>query len=327
MKSIEPFNKVWLDCYNNLKLSLLININPAYERRGYENIYEYSCNVHIPESGIKVNCISEEQYYVDFSDFAEVEKIKPQTEDEFLDIIMKHLKSDKGFVLIHIDLFDWFEGSICWQKYHWDHYSLIVDYNEKDDVFIAYDEAQAQYKSLCVKRKELYKHLSNNSDFEKVRLITIYDDVKLKPISVVKLNSNAQNIVNSIEKHIDRYFWEMEAGDYAGLWFRDLIGVYMQRIEGRQKANKMLMLTLTSLNEIPSKDQLYKWAKEFETLSNDWSTLRMGVYKVYLKEKGRAKILDVINTNLKKCLIHEKNLWEDFICTMNKLDNLDKIAL
>ena len=323
MKSIEPYNRVWLDCYNNLKLSLLISINPKYEMRGYENVYEYFCHEQVAGSGQVVNCITEEQSYIDYKEFAQMEKLNPSSEEEFLEIVINQLKQKKGFVLMRTDLYDWLEGSVSWHNYHWDHYSLLVDYDEAKDMIVAFDEAGGQYKKLYVHREKLYSHLFNNPKFEKIRLITIKDSVSLHPISFQRLVNNAEKIVKSIEKCIGKELWYMQASDYEAFWYKDLNGVYLQKIEGRQKANAMLMGELGGMDIGLSHEFFDKWKDAFEKLSNDWVTIRMALYLIYRKEKSRDEKLIEINKKVQSCLLIEKRIWEEFLSNMKKVANLD----
>ena len=319
MKSIEPFNKVWLDCYNNLKLSLLINISPEYEIRGYENRYKYFCVEHVAGSGQVVNCITEEQSFIHCNEFAQIEKINPDSEKEFLEIVINQLKKETGFVLMRTDLYDWLEGSVCWHNYHWDHYSLLVDYDEKQDKIVAFDEAGGQYKKLFVNREKLYGHLFNNPKFEKIRLITISDSVSLHPISLQRLVNNAERIVDSIENCLGKEFWYMQKSDYESFWYNDLNGIYLQRIEGRQKANAHLMKELANRVENLSKELMYL-RDEFEELSSNWATIRMALYLIYQKEKSRGERLNEINEKVKDFLLREKEVWRKFADSANNQD-------
>jgi hypothetical protein len=327
MKSIKPFNRVWLDCYNNLKLSLLIYLNPEYEMRGYENVYKYSHIDFCAKSGKNFNCITEDQYYVEYEEFSYLEKLNPPTEEYFLNIVISHLKSEKGFVLMRTDLYDWLEGSVCWHKFHWDHYSLLVDYNEQDDTLLVYDEAGGQYKSFNVCRKSLYCHLSNNKDFEKIRLITINNDVSLKSIQLSKLVENAKKIVDSIEICTKKEFWHMQPSDYETNEYKDLNGVFLQKIEGRQNANVLFMDMLASKDKLKSREQLIQWKHAFEQLSNEWRNIRIALYIIYKKEKNREAKLVLLNGKIQRCLLTEKKIWEEFIVCMNKNEMLGTTLL
>lgn len=323
MKSIEPFNKVWLDCYNNLKLSLLISMNPKYETRGYENIYEYDCIEQNAGSGQIVNCITEEQFYIDYEEFAQMEKLNPDSEREFLEIVINQIKKKNGFVLMRTDLYDWLEGSVCWHNYHWDHYSLLVDYDEDNDMIIAFDEAGGQYKRLQVRRGDLYNHLSDNLNFEKIRLITVNDSPMLHPVSLQRLVNNAEKIVKSLEKCINKDFWYMQTSDYEDFWYKDLNGVYLQKIEGRQKANALLMEELSCI-DIGVVNKLFdRWKSIFEDLSNEWVTIRMALFLIYRKRKNRTEKLAEINEKVQSCLLSEKKVWEEFISNMRKAVDLE----
>lgn len=326
-KGIEPYNEVWLDCYNNLKISLLVTINPMYVLQGYENIYEYFCDEKSLEDGAKVNCISEEQFFFGFSQFSEVKKINPGTEEEFLTTLVNHLGQKNHYALIYVDLYDWMEGSVCWHQYHWEHFALIVDYDPETDSFIAFDEVQAQYKKMYIKKDKLYGSLALSNEYDKLCLLTISDDFVLNPISMKTLVDNAKKICMSIERCLNVTYWKMREDDYQGFWYRDLIGVYIQRIEGRQKANVLLFDALVKKNVSSIKYELEECRLLFERLFRRWKQLRLGVYHLYCSSPRREKKLLELNEKLEECLREEKNIWNWFIEIMEKEKNIDEIYL
>lgn len=311
MKKIEPFDDAWLDCYNNLKLSLLRYKNPKNVVRGYNNNYRYEIYPIIFEESEEFYCISEEQYIIDYEEFAEQSKINPKSKEEFYDIIKKQLSSENGFVLMRTDLFDWLEGNICWQRYHWDHYSLIVDYNDENKRFTVFDEKGGNYVKFYVPEDKLYNCIFYSDVFEILRLITITSDI-VKIQSFDDIKKNAIKINESIDECLKLDFWKMEDFIYDGGHYKDLNGIYLQKIEGRQGANAMLMKWIKSDANEASIDCL-KYQNGFEELASEWAKIRMALFVMYLKKNSRPQKINELNTKVKECLMKEKGLWEKII--------------
>ena len=309
MKKIEPYNDVWLDCYNNLKVSLLRYINEENVVRGFNNNYKYNILPFSFEGSKEFYCISEEQYIIDYKEFAEVTKINPTSQEEFYEIIKEQLKNKNGFVLMRTDLFDWLEGNICWQRYHWDHYSLLVDYDEINKQFTVFDEKGGNYVQFFVPESKLYQCIFHTDKFEILRLITLTKD-KVELQSIDEIKKNAIEIIESIDNCLKYDFWNMENYIYDGGHYKDLNGIYLQKIEGRHKANSKLMTWLNAGNE---KGDYIKFQNAFDELATEWSKIRMALFILYVKRNNREKKIQELNQKMKDCLLTEKEIWNEVI--------------
>ncbi len=311
MKNIEPYNEVWLDCYNNLKLSLLRYGSKDNVIRGLTNNYKYKIFPFVFEGSEEFYCISEDQSIIFYEEFSTVERLNPETEEEFYSIVKKQLSSDKGFVLMRTDLFDWLEGNICWQRYHWDHYSLLVDYDEVNKQFTVFDERGGNYVKFFVPEEKLYKCIFHSEKHELLRLLTLSGD-RVKMQSLDELKQNAMKINESIDECLKLKFWDMEEFIYEGEHYKDLNGIYLQKIEGRQQANARLMNLLKNHSELPGVD-LDEYQKAFEELAVEWGKIRMALFVIYMRKKNRREKINELNVKLQECLQREKKLWSDFI--------------
>lgn len=311
MKTIEPYNEVWLDCYNNLKLSLLRYINADNVIRGLNNNYKYKIFPHRFEEAEEFYCITEDQTIIFYEEIADIERLSPQTEEEFYDVVKKQLSRDNGFVLMRTDLFDWLEGNICWHRYHWDHYSLLVDYDEENKQFTVFDEKGGNYVKFFVPESKLYKCLFYSDKHELLRLVTLKDE-KVRVQSHDELKSNAKVIIGTIDKCLECEFWTMEEYIYDGGHYKDLNGVYLQKIEGRHRANAILMELLEQEHNNQGID-LSGFKQAFDELAVEWGKIRMALFVLYLRKKNREEKIHELNEKVRECLRREKGLWEDFI--------------
>lgn len=313
MKNIEPFNKVWLDCYNNLKLSLLLSVDKTLEIHGYENLYEYYKGKEVSGGGVEFNYITVEQKVCQYEQFSKIEEKDFVNQKDFNECIIHQLSKPLGFVLIRVDLHDWLEGSVSWKKFHWDHYSLLVEYDSEKQVVTAFDELQGQYVKFQVDINTLYGHLSHNSRFSQLRLITLKDEFELPVVDLEKCKYNAKRLIENIDKVYNSEFWKMNDNDFRARSHMEVNGVFLQRIEGRQDANQKLIENILDNQEYEDRHRLENIHEGFSLLSKKWQGIRMELFRVYFDDRNRLKLLNVLNESMREALLYERKLWEEFI--------------
>ena len=313
MKKIEPYSDIWLDCYNNQKLSIVRYIDEANIALARKNNYKYEVMNFVFEGSEEFNLIAADQHVISFNDFTQMKKLNPENEEEFLKIIKNHVQNENGFVLMRTDLYDWLEDSICWHRYHWDHYSLIVDYDEENQQFLVFDEKKGNYVKFYVPESKIYKCVFHTDKFEILRLITVEGE-KIKLQSFEDIKKNASDIVESIDNCLNKRFWDMEEFIYDGEHYKDLNGIFLQKIEGRHKANAGLIRWMET-NGMASGIDYKTISEEFEKLSVEWAKIRMALFVIYMKKKNRREKINELNEKLYECLTKEKELWNQVIAS------------
>ncbi|MBO6166691.1 MAG: hypothetical protein J6O17_10050 [Eubacterium sp.] len=313
MKRIEPFNDIWLDCYNNQKLSILIYKNEDNKALAYNNNYKYEIMPYIFGGSKEFNCIACGQYIITFEEFSQMDKMNPKNEEEFLKLIKNQVTKENGFVLMRTDLYDWLEDSICWHRYHWDHYSLIVDYDEENQQFLVFDEKKGNYVKFYVPESKIYKCVFHTDKFEILRLITL-DGEEIKIQTTEDIKKNASDIVESIDNCLEKRFWDMEEFIFDGEHYKDLNGIFLQKIEGRHKANAGLIRWMET-NGMASGLDYRTLSEEFEKLSVEWAKIRMALFVIYMKKKNRQEKINELNEKLYECLTKERELWNQVIAS------------
>lgn len=313
MKKIEPYSKVWLNCNNNLKLSLLMSVNEEYESRGYENLYEYVAGQEKSGGGVEFNYLTVKQPFYSYNTFSDVVEKNFSNESDFKKCIINQLKLENGYVLVYVDLHDWLEGSVSWKKFHWEHYSLLVDYNPEKKSVVAFDELQGQYVKFEVDIDRLFSCLSNNKRFSQLRLITLKKNFSLPQISREKLHNNAKDIIESISNIRCKEFWKMSDNDFRARSHMEVNGVYLQQLDGRQEANKKLVDMVIQAGNVNSQNNMRKIRNSFLKLAENWRSIRMELYRVYFDDVNREQLLKHLNHAVKICLAQEQELWHAFI--------------
>lgn len=318
MKKIEPFNKVWLNCYNNLMLSLLTSVDSSYETYGFENQYKYYVGNEISGGGVKFNYLTVNQDICNFETFSTIEEKNFSDEKEFKACIVQHLCNKDGFVLIYVDLHDWLEGSICWKKFHWEHYSLLVDYDKDTRKVIAFDELNGKYVKFQVYIDELFNHLSKNNHCSQIRLVTLKKAFSLPKLDMKNYVYNAKKIINNIDAARKNEFWLINEYDFKAHSHMELNGVYLQRIEGRQEANKKMLEEFMNKSKEHSREGFKELCNGFSLLVDKWRNIRFNLFKAYFDDNNRAMLLEQINWDMKKALLHEKKIWQEFVKVMEE---------
>ena len=142
-----------------------------------------------------------------------------------------------------------------------------------------------------------------------MRLITLTKD-KVELQSIDEIKKNAIEIIESIDNCLKYDFWNMENYIYDGGHYKDLNGIYLQKIEGRHKANSKLMTWLNAGNE---KGNYIKFQNAFDELATEWSKIRMALFILYVKRNNREKKIQELNQKMKDCLLTEKKIWNEII--------------
>lgn len=294
-----------------------MSIDEKYEIHGYENRYEYISGKETSGGGVEFRYLTVEQPFYSYNMFADITEKNFSMESDFKECIMEQLSLENGYVLIRVDLHDWLEGSVSWKKFHWDHYSLLVDYNPDKKMVIAFDELQGQYVKFEVAIDKLFDCLSHNKRFAQLRLITMKENFSLPQISAAKLVNNAKDIIQNIAHMKNTEYWKMSDNDFRARSHMEINGVHLQRIDGRQEANKELINMVIKAGKVGSKESLRRIKNNFSELAEDWRRIRMELYRVYFDDRNREQLLLNLNCVVQNCLSQEEELWYRFIKNMS----------
>lgn len=137
---IKPFKDFYMNCWLNNYFSYLTYLESSYKIASYTNSYSYTIKdfKYNPLKFITVD------YSKSYKDLFEKEYITQEfysfrDENNFNKELKEIILSGKPLYL-YIDLFNWIPNSLVWQKYHWNHFSFIVGFDDEKRIFYAIDD-------------------------------------------------------------------------------------------------------------------------------------------------------------------------------------------
>lgn len=309
MKNIVPYSDSWINCYANMVLSLICYKNGS-DNVSYCNNYNY-----ILQRDTQLGY--DDFYFFDYDDdFVKLEEIANTefitfdgTGEELVQKIKEFVAGEDAFVAVDVDLYDWIPNSMCYKKYHWNHFSLITDYCEDKDKFICFDEMHADYNSFYVSAEQVANSLIRRGDVNLIEINQIKEGFSRK-VTLGEVLTNARRIVDDIESVRDKIFFKLDDEGYRERHYMDLIAMYYQRMESRHYRNSSLLKIIDNLYVDVLLD---KEAEEFADLAKHWEKIRHRLIKLYVSESNRERKLELINKQIKEAFDIEQGLWNDLI--------------
>ena len=220
-KNIKAYNDIWFNCFINMEITLLKIINENLDCIAFENNYTFDFYEHTTGGNAKFNAITVNQDMPPIKDFADEFEIQNYNREEFIKELKSHLLSNNGFALVSVDLYNWLEGGLCWKKYHWYHYSLVVDYNYEINQFKVFDELNGHYIEFYVDEKKLYNSIPFECELNpKAILLRLRDSFKTPEITLKNIVINAEKIIDGLQRNIKNFFGYYH--DYIAKSFMDL---------------------------------------------------------------------------------------------------------
>lgn len=305
MKNIVSYSNSWINCYANMVLSLICYKNGS-DNVIYRNDYNY-----ILQRDTQLGY--DDFYFLDYDeDFVKLEEIADTkfikfdgTGEELVQKIKEYVTGEDAFIAIDVDLYDWIPNSICYKKYHWNHFSLITDYCEDKDKFICFDEMHADYSSFYVSAEQIANSLIRRGDVNLIEINQIKEGFSGK-VTLGEVLTNARRIIDDIESMRDEIFYKLDDEGYRKRCYMDLIAMYYQRIENRHYRNKSLLKIIDNLYVDVSLD---KEAEGFADLAKHYERIRYKLIKLYVSESNRERNLELINKEMNEAFDIEQGLW------------------
>ena len=295
-----------------MKLSILTSLYSKYELLAYLNDYHYYFKVAQTSEDYYFDYITLEKRVILLQKFCTIEKKYSTIEDStFLEEAKENLKNG-NYLIIGVDLFDWIEGSLCFERYHWTHYTLVTEYCEDSNTFVVFDDKNSKFVEYSVRQDKMLNAMHHCDLQPKAYIIRLMDEIEFPDITSHALAENAYEIIRSIRTGLDRTYWKLSSTDYKDKWFMDLNALFMKEVECRQVSNKYLMDNVSNFlpqNQIHSLEDI---GNKFFDLSKRWGKIRMMLYRLYVSG-NYEEILEKINSRIKCCLEDEIQLWYDFV--------------
>ena len=159
--NILPFNEFWVNCDFNSRFSILTSYDEAFRKFAYNNTYKYTIawrkeadtrlyDMYIESTNDEcANCL----------DYIPVSGIK---EKNHMPGVIKKLVLNNEAFLIGVDLYNYIQGSVCWNKFHWYHYSLVKGYDDQKDIFYVLDDNLSGYHEFEIATQKLIMAAKKN---------------------------------------------------------------------------------------------------------------------------------------------------------------------
>ena len=276
MNDLKPFNEFWINCFFNAYFSLLTSRNSSYFDAAYMNCYSYISKVEkTPFTNVKyIQLYNSDKRQINlFTSNILTKPIEFRKHTDMVEKIIEFLKNN--YIFVGVDLYNWIPNSICWQRRHWEHYSLIKEYDDCNDEFIVFDENHQGYGIYRIPMKRFIDSV-NNSPLKDDGFIIVYNDyIEDYYIDYKEVQCNADRLIQELIKLIElpSDYWVLSKQDMEKGYMFDLLSMYAFQIANRHMANIKLMDRLKHLNYIDMYQ--YKTITEmFKELANGWDMIK-----------------------------------------------------
>lgn len=309
---IKPYSEIWFNCKENMLLSLLTSEDERYGNYVINNGYMYVWESYDLKSDNKTlllhndrickleNCVDIKTEYIRF-----------ESKEQWLDLIEEELKK-KSYLLVGVDLFYWIPDSICWDKHHWYHYSLITGIDRQKQVMYVLDDNKRGYFQFEIPLDRFWMAV-NNSEYpmeEKLGKITYEIQDSVKCFMVSDMLANSEQIIDCIDYFTDQKLWEMDNIDYQEQYHLDLNIMYFNQIINQHKANGLLIEKLCK--ESLLENEMYEECqKQHMKIFDEWNRLQIAFGRIYFSVRNRNQNVDKANNLLRNILQDEKKMWKD----------------
>lgn len=149
---------------------------------------------------------------------------------------------------------------------------------------------ETEYDEVLKEEREKFARLKEKFSLPSLTITDIKENVK----------RTCDSIVNVLTKN---FFLQMSDNDFRARSHMELNGIYLQRIEGRQRANQMFV------DSFMQEHCFSDLKTEFAYLEKRWLDIRLNLYKSYFDEEERKDDLELVNSEIKDVLRKEMDLW------------------
>lgn len=276
IKNIRPFSDFWINCDFNYCFSILTSIEETYREYACMNSYSYEINEITTPRGTIVKYIGLESTDTEQLRFAssKIKKIAITFKDKanLIDDIIYLLKNH--ILLVGVDLFEWIPKSICWKKYHWEHYSLIVDYYDERKTFAVLDENLSGYGMHEVPIERFTSAVLNSSLKEDGYILRCDGGLERFEFDSKVVFENALSLKDGLEGMAnENKLWGLSSQDIAEGHMFDLFSMYAYQISNRHVAN-MKMMNMLLQHSCISKASCELLTQRFFKIKRGWEIVK-----------------------------------------------------
>lgn len=313
----KPFKEDWLNCYHQTIFSVLTTIEPSYELAAYINDYRYIISLEETPSKAKFNTLfikPVNNFGIKYLDES-LALSKPFTfqDNDYFGFIKELINKGK-LVTVGVDLFYWIPNSLCWKRYHWEHYSFIngLGLNDKK-VFYVFDESYEGFGEYKVPEKRFRIAVKHSTLDPHGYLLDAPENVGAYKLSLDEIINNAKQLAKELELLSMNLqpLWHLSEDDFSTGEWRDLNVMYLHQIINRHKANEVLIDELYK-NGVVNTTTLNLFRRYSRNLQLGWKSVKNNLLKAYFSCTPQIYV-QKINEKCKDLFKTEFKMWDAFL--------------
>lgn len=159
---IRAFREFWLDCYSSALLSMLRSYDQVSYNSVYCNNYEYILSKIDLDNGRKFFSLQTDNHIEEFETVLFDKVIHYDfLKEENMTKKIKDILNEGMFVFLGVDIFYWIDDNYNWNRNHFNHYSLITDYEEKTKKYTVFETGAKGYNEYKVDEKTVMNAAQN----------------------------------------------------------------------------------------------------------------------------------------------------------------------
>lgn len=314
---IKPLESFYLDCEFNNIASILLSIEPLLITELRENCYRYHVETREAKSGVLFNrIVIDFKYSLMNNRLKFMNSVYYNDKDDLVGKLKKVIDSSM-YALAMVDLYDYIPRSICYHKFHWYHFTLIVGYDDKKDTFFVLDDDYHGYREFEVPSDKLFQAIKCSNRNDAVFYMDFCETMFPQRLSCSRLRRNARRIIKDIKKLKRKKYYLMSNIDYKIEFDRTLTIIMFEKIRNRHIINVQLFQELIESKMIYEEDGdvLITYAKD---ITNEWKMLNKVFYTAY--EKDYLSNMCEVNDSLIKALEKERRMWKLFLRSCKRVN-------
>lgn len=315
---IKPFKEYWLNCSYNAIFSLLTSVEPSYRLAAFQNDYSYKISEDRESIKTIFNFLAL-QPMIEFKNemnvlFCSSQPINFKYDKNYCDLL-KELIRNKELVQVGVDLFYWIPDSICWNKHHWSHYSLIDGFDDEKKVFYVLDENINGFDIHEIPEERFLIAIHSSPIEPHGYKNRLFDNIPPYKFSIENVINNAKRLRDGLRTIKFDPLWKLKDDDYNKGYMMDLFSMHLFQIMNRHIANRFLFQAVQKeVHGTVIPDSIEQYCQD---LYNGWKTLRNILVKMYFSD-GRDLIIIDINERCKNLFLKEFEMWDTFLYNITR---------
>ncbi len=282
---IEPFCDFWTGCVTNSQISILSSKEPSWKYAAYLNDYYYL--IEESKTGGIYDTSGTIEKTVFFPVYRFYEEVFPKHINKyfsyetfnFKDDVhgmkkMKELIKQNMLIAVGVDQFYWIPGSVCWNKYHWQHYSLITGYDDEKRIFSVFDVDINKFGCFEVPEERFLQasqsFVRKDDQNTDAYIIKVSEDLKPFKLTLPEVRLYAQKFNQEMENVDAMTLLDLNGVDIQVADLFDLFVKYVHLIINRQIANSLLFKSLLDLNLISDRAVVSGLVRQADNLRKQW---------------------------------------------------------